>query len=209
MKVNIFWFWTDKTSYLKMRPVFKLHEWKLFCLTSCVKQVLIHDIKTPNASIYNNRLFGCWYNQIENCGINRKDWTEIMSVKVLQWNRVCFLLWFLPFFFLQPISLQQVHEHVHRVLEGQCRPSSTRHSLLARLPASSRMTQAFLWKDLPLPDDIFRYPPPFGFRGFQHKAEELLKLVNAPSFSLSSTFSIIYSEARFPFIGTFCSYVTA
>ncbi|XP_033949516.1 lactosylceramide alpha-2,3-sialyltransferase isoform X1 [Pseudochaenichthys georgianus] len=80
---------------------------------------------------------------------------------------------------------KQVHEHVHRVLEGQCRPSSTRHSLLARLPASSRMTQAFLWKDLPLPDDIFRYPPPFGFRGFQHKAEELLKLLpDSESFPL-------------------------
>ncbi|KAK5897488.1 hypothetical protein CesoFtcFv8_010547 [Champsocephalus esox] len=80
---------------------------------------------------------------------------------------------------------KQVHEHVHRVLEGQCRPSSTRHSLLARLPASSRMTQAFLWKDLPLPNDIFRYPPPFGFRGFQHKAEELLKLLpDSESFPL-------------------------
>ncbi|XP_063732922.1 lactosylceramide alpha-2,3-sialyltransferase isoform X4 [Eleginops maclovinus] len=72
---------------------------------------------------------------------------------------------------------KQVHENVRRVLESQCRPSSTRQSLLARLPASSHMTQAFLWKDLPLPDGIFMYPPPFGFRGLQHKVEELLKLL--------------------------------
>ncbi|XP_033489394.1 lactosylceramide alpha-2,3-sialyltransferase [Epinephelus lanceolatus] len=68
-----------------------------------------------------------------------------------------------------------VHEHVHRVLESPCRPSGTRQSLLARLPASSHMTQAFLWKDVPLPDDLFLYPPPFGFRGLQSRVENLLK----------------------------------
>ncbi|XP_042349748.1 lactosylceramide alpha-2,3-sialyltransferase [Plectropomus leopardus] len=70
---------------------------------------------------------------------------------------------------------KQVHEHVHRVLESQCRPGSTRQSLLARLPASSHMTQPFLWKDVPLPEDLFLYPPPFGFRGLQRKVENLLK----------------------------------
>uniref|UniRef100_A0A671W1M9 Lactosylceramide alpha-2,3-sialyltransferase n=1 Tax=Sparus aurata TaxID=8175 RepID=A0A671W1M9_SPAAU len=75
--------------------------------------------------------------------------------------------------FSQP--LQRVHEHVHRVLEGQCRPDRTRQSLLELLPASSQETLPFLWKDIPFPDDLFQYPPPFGFRGLQGKVEELLK----------------------------------
>ncbi|XP_074503849.1 lactosylceramide alpha-2,3-sialyltransferase [Sebastes fasciatus] len=70
---------------------------------------------------------------------------------------------------------KQVNEHVTRVLESQCRPSNTRHSLLARLPASSQTTQPFLWKDVPLPDGLFLYPPPFGFRSLQGKVEDLLK----------------------------------
>lgn len=36
------------------------------------------------------------------------------------------------------------------------------------------MTQPFLWKDVPLPDDLFRYPPPFGFKGLGAKVEDLL-----------------------------------
>lgn len=70
---------------------------------------------------------------------------------------------------------KQVHEHVHRVLESQCRPDSTRQRLLARIPASSHMTEPFLWKDVPLPDDLFLYPPPFGFRSVRGKVEDLLK----------------------------------
>ena len=83
-------------------------------------------------------------------------------------------------FFSQP--LQQVHEYVHRILEGQCRPDRTRQSLLEILPASSQETLPFLWKDIPFPDDLFQYPPPFGFRGLQGKVEELLKKVNNTTF---------------------------
>ncbi|KAL6118103.1 st3gal5 [Pungitius sinensis] len=70
---------------------------------------------------------------------------------------------------------KQLHEHVHRVLESPCRPGSTRARMLDRLPASSRMTQPFLGKDAPLPDDLFRYSLPFGFKGVRGKAEDLLK----------------------------------
>ncbi|XP_053180199.1 lactosylceramide alpha-2,3-sialyltransferase [Scomber japonicus] len=70
---------------------------------------------------------------------------------------------------------KRVHEHVRRVLTGQCHPGSTRQSLVARLPTSSHLTQPFLWKDVPLTDDLFQYPPPFGFKGLQGKVENLLK----------------------------------
>ncbi|XP_068596718.1 lactosylceramide alpha-2,3-sialyltransferase [Brachionichthys hirsutus] len=36
------------------------------------------------------------------------------------------------------------------------------------------MTQPFLWKDVPSSDELFLYAPPFGFRGLEHKVEELL-----------------------------------
>lgn len=70
---------------------------------------------------------------------------------------------------------KQVHQHVHRVLESRCRPGGTRRSLLGRLPAASHVTRPFLWRDAPLPDDLFLYPPPFGFKGLQGKVEELLQ----------------------------------
>ncbi|XP_035525416.1 lactosylceramide alpha-2,3-sialyltransferase-like [Morone saxatilis] len=71
--------------------------------------------------------------------------------------------------------LQKVQEHVQRVLKAQCRPGSTRQALLDQLPASSHMTQPFLWKDVPFPDELFLYSPPFGFKGLQGKVENLLE----------------------------------
>ncbi|XP_037531342.1 lactosylceramide alpha-2,3-sialyltransferase [Nematolebias whitei] len=79
-----------------------------------------------------------------------------------------------------PAHKQLVHEHVHRVLEGRCRPGGTRQNLLAELPASSRTLQPFLWRDEPPSDDLFIYPPPFGFRGVRGRVQDLLQLLPAP-----------------------------
>ncbi|XP_058505779.1 lactosylceramide alpha-2,3-sialyltransferase isoform X1 [Solea solea] len=81
---------------------------------------------------------------------------------------------------ISPEHKKLVHEHALRVLEGRCNVGSTRQRLLTRLPASSHLTQPFLWKDVPLPDHLFLYPPPFGFKGIQAKIEDLLKLLNHP-----------------------------
>lgn len=81
--------------------------------------------------------------------------------------------------FVNPAHRKLVHEHVQRVLRSECRPDSTRQSLLSQLPASSHMIRPFLWKDEPLTEDMFLYPPPFGFRGLQSKVVELLKLLPA------------------------------
>ncbi|XP_023279104.1 lactosylceramide alpha-2,3-sialyltransferase-like isoform X2 [Seriola lalandi dorsalis] len=78
---------------------------------------------------------------------------------------------------VNPAHKKLVHEHVLRVLDGQCHSGSTRQSLLARLPASGYVARPFLWKDVPLPDDLFLRPPPFGFRGLRGKVEDLLKLL--------------------------------
>ncbi|XP_040904281.1 lactosylceramide alpha-2,3-sialyltransferase isoform X2 [Toxotes jaculatrix] len=89
--------------------------------------------------------------------------TETGSHKPLKWH-------------INPAHRKRVHEHVLRVLEGQCRPGSTRRRLLARLHSHSYVTQPFL-KNKPLSDDLYQYPPPFGFKGLQEKVKDLLNLL--------------------------------
>ncbi|XP_029021343.1 lactosylceramide alpha-2,3-sialyltransferase isoform X2 [Betta splendens] len=80
-----------------------------------------------------------------------------------------------PVWKVSPARKSQVHEHVHSVLEGECRHGNARKNLL--VPTSSHKTQPFLWKNAPLSEDLFLYPPPFGFSGVQDKVEELLQLL--------------------------------
>ncbi|XP_032383986.1 lactosylceramide alpha-2,3-sialyltransferase isoform X2 [Etheostoma spectabile] len=96
----------------------------------------------------------------------------IFSLPWIQTSRSKPLPWY-----VNPAHKKQVHEHVHRVLESKCRPGSARKSLLARLPASRHVTQPFLWRDGPLADDLFLFPPPFGFRSLRGNVKELLKLL--------------------------------
>ncbi|XP_061582402.1 lactosylceramide alpha-2,3-sialyltransferase-like isoform X1 [Cololabis saira] len=78
---------------------------------------------------------------------------------------------------VNPAHKELVHQHVRRVLEGQCRPNSARLNLLARMPAVNHATQPFLWSDKPVPDDLFTYRPPFGFKNLRGKVEDLLQLL--------------------------------
>ncbi|XP_028444916.1 lactosylceramide alpha-2,3-sialyltransferase isoform X2 [Perca flavescens] len=91
-------------------------------------------------------------------------WFETETSKPLAWH-------------VNNAHKKQVHELVHRVLKSPCRPGSARKSLLARLRDTTHMTQPFLWRDVPLPDDLFLYPPPFGFRSLRGNVEDLLKLL--------------------------------
>lgn len=88
---------------------------------------------------------------------------------------------FIPPLLSSLLCFQLVHDHVLKVLEAQCHPNRTRERLFPQPPPSGHMTQPFLWKDAPLPDDLFLYPPPFGFQGLQSKVEELLKQVTTSS----------------------------
>ncbi|XP_029971340.1 lactosylceramide alpha-2,3-sialyltransferase [Salarias fasciatus] len=80
---------------------------------------------------------------------------------------------------VDPAYKKLVQDHVRGVLDGECRPGSSRRALLSRLPASSRDTRPFLWRDSELPEDLLQDPPPFGFRGLQAKAQSLLQLMPA------------------------------
>ncbi|XP_019937188.2 lactosylceramide alpha-2,3-sialyltransferase isoform X2 [Paralichthys olivaceus] len=70
-----------------------------------------------------------------------------------------------------------VHKHVNKVLEAPCHRGNTRKNLLTRLPASGHVTQPFLGKDVPLPDHLFLYPPPFGLKDVGSEVEDILKLL--------------------------------
>ncbi|XP_077588760.1 lactosylceramide alpha-2,3-sialyltransferase [Stigmatopora nigra] len=76
---------------------------------------------------------------------------------------------------VSPDYKKRVHQHVHKVLGRECHRRSTRLGFLAELPTSSQMTQPFLWKNTPLPENIYQYPPPFGFRGLKGKIPALLQ----------------------------------
>ncbi|XP_061691221.1 lactosylceramide alpha-2,3-sialyltransferase [Syngnathoides biaculeatus] len=76
---------------------------------------------------------------------------------------------------VNPEYKKQVHQHVHKTLTGECVRGSTRQGLLARFPASSHLTQPFLWKNTPLIGSLFEYPPPFGFRGLKGRVPDLLE----------------------------------
>lgn len=80
-----------------------------------------------------------------------------------------------------PAYKQLVHENVLGDLERQCRPRGSRERLLALFPSSGAAVQPFLWKDEPLPGELFLYSPPFGFKGLEGRVEKLLEQLPAPA----------------------------
>lgn len=80
-----------------------------------------------------------------------------------------------PEWHVSPAHRKLVHDHVRNVLDGECLPDGTRNMLLTRLPASDHVSLPFLWKNVPYPDDLFMYAPPFGFRGLEEDVHALLR----------------------------------
>lgn len=77
---------------------------------------------------------------------------------------------------VDPAHREAVHKHVQSVLDGECRRAETRQALLTLLPDSSKNTRPFLWRDSALPDELFRFDPPFGFKDLRGKLSDLLQL---------------------------------
>lgn len=78
---------------------------------------------------------------------------------------------------VDPAYIKLVHKHVRSVLDAECRPAQTRQELLSLLPERSKNTRSFLWRDSALPDDLFHFAPPFGFKDQRHKLTDLLQLL--------------------------------
>lgn len=77
---------------------------------------------------------------------------------------------------VDPAHRKAVHKHVQNVLDSECRRAETRQALLTLLPDSSKNTRPLLWRDSALPDELFRFPPPFGFKDLRGKLSDLLQL---------------------------------
>lgn len=107
---------------------------------------------------------------------------------------VCLAVFSLPLFdskppkhvewHVDPAHRKAVHRYVQSVLDGECRRAETRQALLTLLPDSSKNTRPLLWRDSSLPDELFQFPPPFGFKDLRRKATDLLQLFPASSSQL-------------------------
>lgn len=78
-------------------------------------------------------------------------------------------------------SLQRVHSYVRSVLARECRPSFARKKMEALYPTSSPVAVPLLQKNSNLTQQMFKYPPPFGFLDLQDKLKEVLNLTPVSS----------------------------
>lgn len=85
---------------------------------------------------------------------------------------------------VDPAHRKAVHDHVQSVLDGECGPAETRRALLTQLPESSRNTRPLLWRDSALPEELFLFAPPFGFKDLRGKLSSLLQLLPESSSEL-------------------------
>lgn len=63
------------------------------------------------------------------------------------------------------------------MLSKECRPSFTRRRIESIYSSSVPVAEPFLQKNSNLTEQIFEYPPPFGFQNLQHKLKEVLDLI--------------------------------
>ncbi|KAL0973947.1 hypothetical protein UPYG_G00213310 [Umbra pygmaea] len=82
---------------------------------------------------------------------------------------------------VNPNHRKRVHDFVRSVLKSECRPGFARKGVEARIQVSSIVTDPYLWRDTLLTPDMFKYPPPFGFRDMHGKLEDVLSLLPAAS----------------------------
>ncbi|XP_060741154.1 lactosylceramide alpha-2,3-sialyltransferase isoform X2 [Tachysurus vachellii] len=78
---------------------------------------------------------------------------------------------------VDPNHRERVHSFVKSVLSKDCRPSFTRRRIESIYSSSVPVAEPFLQKNSNLTEQIFEYPPPFGFRNLQHKLKEVLDLI--------------------------------
>uniref|UniRef100_A0AAR2LV23 Lactosylceramide alpha-2,3-sialyltransferase n=2 Tax=Pygocentrus nattereri TaxID=42514 RepID=A0AAR2LV23_PYGNA len=79
--------------------------------------------------------------------------------------------------FVDSSHRERVHSYVRSVLARECRPSFTRKKIEALYPTSSPVAEPFLQKNSNLTEQMFKYPPPFGFLDMQHKLKKVLNVM--------------------------------
>ncbi|XP_039550124.1 lactosylceramide alpha-2,3-sialyltransferase [Pimephales promelas] len=82
---------------------------------------------------------------------------------------------------VDPIYQERIHSYVREILAKECRPSFARQRMKAEHYSSTPVVQPFLDKNTHLNEQIFQYPPPFGFMNMKNKLQEILNLLPASS----------------------------
>uniref|UniRef100_A0A8B9GXP4 Lactosylceramide alpha-2,3-sialyltransferase n=1 Tax=Astyanax mexicanus TaxID=7994 RepID=A0A8B9GXP4_ASTMX len=82
---------------------------------------------------------------------------------------------------VDPSHRERVHAYVRSVLSRECRPEFMRRKMEGMYPGSSPVSEPFLQRSRNLTQQIFKYPPPFGFLDMQHKLKDVLDLLPASS----------------------------
>ncbi|XP_073676979.1 lactosylceramide alpha-2,3-sialyltransferase-like [Garra rufa] len=82
---------------------------------------------------------------------------------------------------VDPVYRERVQSYVREILARECRPSFARQRMEAERYSSTPVLEPFLDKNTHLNEQIFQYPPPFGFLNMKSKLQEVLDLLPASS----------------------------
>ncbi|KAI4901826.1 hypothetical protein NFI96_033815, partial [Prochilodus magdalenae] len=82
---------------------------------------------------------------------------------------------------VDPSHRERVQSYVKSVLARECRPSFTRKKIEGLYPTSSPVAEPFLQKNSNITEQMFKYPPPFGFLDMQNKLKEILNAMPVSS----------------------------
>ncbi|KAJ8015169.1 hypothetical protein DPEC_G00023350 [Dallia pectoralis] len=96
------------------------------------------------------------------------SWFDSIPQKPLTWH-------------VDPVYRERVHGFARDLLRSECRPGYARKGVEARLHVANPVTNPFLWRDTRLTPEMFKYPPPFGFRDMYGNLKDVLSLLPASS----------------------------
>lgn len=82
---------------------------------------------------------------------------------------------------VDPVYRERVQSYVREILAQECRPSFARQKMEAEHFSSTPVLEPFLDKNTHLNEQIFQYPPPFGFLDMKNKLQEIMDLLPASS----------------------------
>ncbi|XP_016327271.1 lactosylceramide alpha-2,3-sialyltransferase-like isoform X2 [Sinocyclocheilus anshuiensis] len=82
---------------------------------------------------------------------------------------------------VDPVYRKRVQSYVRDILAQECRPSFARQRMEAEHYSSTPVLEPFLDKNTHPNEQIFQYPPPFGFLDMKNQLQEILDLLPASS----------------------------
>ncbi|XP_074141752.1 lactosylceramide alpha-2,3-sialyltransferase isoform X1 [Sminthopsis crassicaudata] len=80
--------------------------------------------------------------------------------------------------YVDPERVKRAQKYAHQVLQGECRPGFVKKEMERLFDQKYDMDSSpFVKENMEMNEDIYKYDPPFGFRKFSRKLQNLLKLL--------------------------------